>query len=447
MDSTTFYRKYRPQTFAELDLTEVRTSLISIFAARRFPQALLFAGPKGTGKTSAARLIAKAVNCLHLRRGEPCNHCPSCLAVNAGTDLDLIEIDAASNRGIDDIRELRNQIKLAPVKNRYKVYIIDEAHMLTNEAFNALLKTLEEPPPHALFILCTTDLHKLPDTIISRCLRFTFRRATLPELLRSLAKVVDQEKLVVEDGVLASIAQAADGSFRDAQKLLEQLSLGHSKITLVAAQQLLGQDDSTNPARFIALLKLKKSAELLQEIARLVQNGVDFDAYLLRLLHHLRLDLVNNLDLLKLFLPVAAQLKTSPLAPLPLEIAVVDYCQGVGMSSSKSSNPLGPLVPPKPSAFSSRPLPAHFWPDLLAAVHPQNHSVEGLLRSARPLKLEDDCLTIEVFYKFHREQLTVPKCREIVERAASQLLGRTLKLKCVLGTKSDILDIAKEIFK
>jgi DNA polymerase-3 subunit gamma/tau len=173
-----------------LDLTAIRTNLTQVFASGHFPQALLFAGPKGTGKTSAARLVAKAVNCSHLQKGEPCNHCSSCLAIDAGNDLDLLEIDAASNRGIDDIRELRDKIRLSPVKNRYKIYIIDEAQMLTNEAFNALLKTLEEPPAHAIFILCTTVPQKLPETIISRCLRFNFSQAKQDEILRSLTRVI-----------------------------------------------------------------------------------------------------------------------------------------------------------------------------------------------------------------------------------------------------------------
>ncbi|MFH1840593.1 MAG: DNA polymerase III subunit gamma/tau [Candidatus Shapirobacteria bacterium] len=452
MDSKTFYRKYRPQTFAELDLADIRSSLTQVFASGRFPQALLFSGPKGTGKTSAARLVAKAVNCLDLREGEPCNRCANCRAISAGTDLDLLEIDAASNRGIDDIRELREKINLSPVKNRYKVYIIDEVHMLTNEAFNALLKTLEEPPPHAVFVLCTTDPQKLPETVISRCLRFNFSKASQSEIIRSLTKVIKTEKLRVEEGVLAAIAAGCDGSFRDAQKFLEQLSLQCPQITLVSAQKFLGQSEGTNPARLIELLKLKKTQKALQEVARLVDIGADLNDYLLRLLNFLRQDLIKNLDLIKFFLPLAAQIKISPIASLPFEIAVVDYCQAVSRPS------VFPLAPPlnslKPPIFSSSELPAGFWNNLLAAVHPQNHSVEGLLRSARPLELADGCLTLEVFYKFHQEQLTTAKCRDIVEKAAAQLLGHSIKVKCLLGKRSlvkspkpDIIEVAKEIFK
>ena len=210
MESTTFYLKYRPQKLADLDLREVREGLLRIVKGGKFPHALLFAGPKGTGKTSAARIFAKVVNCQNPKDGEPCNQCDACREITKGTAMDLIEIDAASNRGIDDIRALRETIKLSPVKLKYKVYIIDEVHMLTLEAFNALLKTLEEPPTHAIFILCTTEPDKLPETIISRCLRFNFRKAKIEEIVEGpLKRAVENESFEVEDCLLYT-SDAAD---------------------------------------------------------------------------------------------------------------------------------------------------------------------------------------------------------------------------------------------
>src|SRR3990167_6528347 len=212
-----YYLKYRPQKISDLDIKEVSSALGEILAAKDVPHAFLFVGPKGTGKTSAARIVAKAVNCTAKRGnppagGEPCNKCEACLSLSRGNALDLIEIDAASNRGIDDIRDLREKIRLAPANLSKKVYIIDEAHMLTKEAFNALLKTLEEPPEHAMFVLCTTEPQKLPETIISRCLHIAFKPPTDEEMKRSLRRVAKGEGLQIDDEGFAQISKLSSGS-------------------------------------------------------------------------------------------------------------------------------------------------------------------------------------------------------------------------------------------
>src|SRR3989344_5121921 len=233
----TFYLKYRPQTAAGLDLHSVRQEFEAILASGRFAHAYLFAGPRGTGKTSAARILAKIVNCKRnekasdsgKRLSEPCNVCVSCREITQGNALDLFEIDAASNRGIDDIRELRERIKLAPARSRFKVYIIDEVHMLTQEAFNALLKTLEEPPLHALFILCTTEPQKLPATILSRAQRFSFLRPTVAQITTRLEQIAKSEKWGFGKEALHEIAKAADGAFRDAEVLLEKIAAVNTK--------------------------------------------------------------------------------------------------------------------------------------------------------------------------------------------------------------------------
>lgn len=239
-----YYRKYRSQTIAEIDNTEIRETLGKALLENKFSQAYLLVGTRGSGKTSMARLIAKVVNCTERKLGEePCNKCDSCLAIAEGRALDVVEIDAASNTGVDDIRDLREKVKLAPVQGKFKIYIIDEVHMLSTSAFNALLKTLEEPPTHVIFVLATTDPQKLPETIISRCLVYDFKTASKEELLRSLARVVEGEKIVVEEGVLEKVAELGKGSFRDAQKILEQLAMKGGKISL--EQTAEGSSDST----------------------------------------------------------------------------------------------------------------------------------------------------------------------------------------------------------
>ena len=213
-NTMTLYLKYRPQTIEELDLSSVRESLTTIIKSGKIPHALLFSGPKGTGKTSAARILAKVINCESPANFEPCNKCAQCVAITKGSSLDVIEMDAASNRGIDDIRSLREAVKLSPVSARTKIYIVDEAHMLTTEAANAFLKTLEEPPSHVVFILATTNPEKLIPTVRSRLTSVVFPRAKPAEIKRQLRRVVDGEKWQVEEDALDIIATASEGSFR-----------------------------------------------------------------------------------------------------------------------------------------------------------------------------------------------------------------------------------------
>ncbi|MEA3355077.1 MAG: DNA polymerase III subunit gamma/tau, partial [Patescibacteria group bacterium] len=271
-----YYLKYRPQTIFELDLERARNSLGEILRAKDIPHAFLFVGPKGTGKTSSARIVAKAVNCLKPKNGEPCNKCSNCKLIIEGKSLDIIEIDAASNRGIDDIRDLREKIKLVPSVLKVKVYIIDEVHMLTTEAFNALLKTLEEPPKHAKFILCTTEPHKIPGTIVSRCVKVEFNKAKVEEIVRSLKRVVKGEKLKISDKDLSLIAKRAGGSFRDGVKILEQLSFSGLKISSKKVNELLSGGSGENLIDdFLIMVYKKETKKALNWLAKVIDGGMN----------------------------------------------------------------------------------------------------------------------------------------------------------------------------
>ena len=273
------YRKYRSQTFADLVGQDASSrALQGALIGGRVSHAYLFSGSRGTGKTSAARLLAKALNCTGRPRdsAEPCNKCQSCLEMTAGSALDLIEIDAASNRGIDEIRDLREKVNLAPALGPFKVYIIDEAHMLTEPAFNALLKTLEEPPPHVVFVLCTTDAQKIPLTVIGRCQQFVFRRHSEDQIVARLTHIANAEKVSVDGEAMQLIARTAQGSMRDAVGLLDQLvPLASGPISLDGARSLLGIADPRLLDSLLDHVLEGRAAEALDELNRIYSAGAE----------------------------------------------------------------------------------------------------------------------------------------------------------------------------
>lgn len=283
------YRKWRPRKFAELYGQEhVASTLVNALTSNRVAHAYLFTGTRGTGKTTAGRLLARALNCTDLRHGEPCNRCATCKVHLSGRSLDLIEIDAASNRGIDDVRALRDRIGFA-AQGKRKVYLIDEAHMLTDAAFNALLKVLEEPPEHIVFVLATTEVHKIPATILSRCQRFDFKRASTDDLVTNLARIVVAEEMHMDPNVLGLIAEAATGSHRDAVSLLDQLTTTYGK-TLEAdvVKVSLGFIGGDHVPKMVAALRGRDLAAGLQVISGVRDGGHDLRQYQRELVTELR---------------------------------------------------------------------------------------------------------------------------------------------------------------
>jgi len=304
------YRKYRPQDFDEVVGQEaiVRT-LKNAITSGQVRQAYLFAGPRGTGKTSLARILAKGLNCVQGPTPTPDKVCNPCVTIANGTSLDVIEMDAASQRGIDDIREIRERVVLQPAEGRYKVYILDEAHQLTDAAWNALLKLIEEPPPHLVFVFCTTDLSKVLPTVRSRCQTFVFARPRLPELVRLLRRVADGEGIQVPDQALALVARGARGSFRDAVSTLDQLaSATENEITVQSVLQLLGAVEEEALFRLCDLVVDRDTAGALTFVEELSEQGQDLGRLVVDLLEHLRhLMLVQHMGEVPDTLPVTEE--------------------------------------------------------------------------------------------------------------------------------------------
>lgn len=330
------YQKYRPSSFKGLVAQEhVKTTLQNALKKDMLTHAYLFCGPRGTGKTSTARLLAKAINCQNLdaKTYEPCNECDICIQINKGSLVDLVEIDAASNRGVDEIRDLRESVKFAPTQSKNKVYIIDEVHMLTKEAFNALLKTLEEPPKNVYFILATTELHKIPDTIVSRCQRFGFRRINIEDISNHLAYICDEEKVKFEKKALEKVSLRSEGCMRDALSLLDQL-ISFGDVNTENLNQILGssQNDSVND--FVENLINSRITENLEIINQIHKDGVNLDEFCKSFIDCLQTKMIENLknqivsqkiiEISKHWMQIYNEFKQSNNLKFALEIICID---------------------------------------------------------------------------------------------------------------------------
>ena len=296
--SQTLYRKYRPKNFSEvIAQAHIVRTLSNAVKNNRIGQAYLFTGPRGTGKTSIARILAKTINCTDLKEAVTCEKCPACALINENKTLDIIEIDAASNTGVDNIRELRETVALPPTILKYKVYIIDEVHMLSTGAFNALLKTLEEPPSHVVFILATTEIHKVPETIKSRCQRFDFSRFPIENIIEKLAGIAQAEKVSIDKESLEMIAIAAEGGMRDAESLLSQIiSLEDKKITAAEVEEILGTTDKKIIGQVARMIIEDNPSQAIEMINNLLTDGYDMMVFNKALINYFRQLMILQVD-------------------------------------------------------------------------------------------------------------------------------------------------------
>jgi len=488
------YRKYRPQDFDEVVGQEaiVRT-LKNAITSDQVRQAYLFAGPRGTGKTSLARILAKGLNCEQGPTPTPDKVCNACVTIANGTSLDVVEMDAASQRGIDDIREIRERVVLQPAEGRYKVYILDEAHQLTDAAWNALLKLIEEPPPHLVFVFCTTDLSKVLPTVRSRCQTFVFARPRLPELVRYLRRVADGEQIQVPDQALALVARGARGSFRDAVSTLDQLaSATENDITVQAVLQLLGAVEEEALFRLCDLVVDRDTAGALTFLEELAEQGQDLGRLVVDLLEHLRhLMLVQHMGEVPDSLPVTAETRERLHAQanqlgeaavirlvdllavavedmrqggdprLPLELALVKVTRpGADLSREslayrleqlesrghhpgpapearlqEAPPPAAPAAPPSRPSLELEQLQEAWQRTIVPAVEERSIPAASVLREAHPAGLADDTLTVEFpsSASFHRQLAEEPKNATLLADALYEVTGRKLGLAFAEG--------------
>ncbi|OGH69167.1 MAG: DNA polymerase III, subunit gamma and tau [Candidatus Magasanikbacteria bacterium RIFCSPHIGHO2_01_FULL_47_8] len=458
----TLYRKYRPSTFADVYGQEhLITTIKNEIALGKIAQAYLFSGPRGVGKTTTARLLAKAVNCLTRKEGqfEPCNACGACEQINAGRHIDVIEVDAASQTGVDNVREnIIENAQFKPTTAKYKVFIIDEVHMLSNSSFNALLKTLEEPPAHVIFILATTELHKLPATVISRCQRFNFKKIGYDEMLARLKKISEEEKIKVDKEVFGRIINKSDGCLRDAESLLGQVfSLDLKKITVEDAQMILPSSNVESIIEFLEAITQGDGARALKLINTLTEEGINLDQFAYDTIEVLHACLITKATLtpagqdyseesLKKIKKIAGtlsvprlitlidralarrlEIKTAPLPQLPLELLAMEFSDAAADANPPTSNV---------SPISYLPSPADPSPFTL---HPTNSPAPAEVEPAKPTHRFTETIKNAIAHITHDQPIKTTlaeikgKWNEVVTKISATAPSLTFMLKmCVV---------------
>jgi DNA polymerase-3 subunit gamma/tau len=488
-----FYNKWRPHRWEDVVGQEhVVQTLQNAVAAERVAHAQLFAGPRGTGKTTTARLLAKAVNCLDEDLGNrPCDKCENCKAVNKGSFLDLIEIDAASNTSVEDVRDLRDKINFRPNQGKFKVYIIDEVHMLSTAAFNALLKTLEEPPPHAMFILATTEVHKIPATVLSRCQRHEFRRIPVKDIVHYLKKIVKKEKIEAEEEALTLVARQATGAMRDAISLLDQLASTGKPVTLELAQEVLGTATSQSVLNLWEAILKRDAAAGLEHIHKTLDEGTDPRQFARQIVEYLRnlllvrlgnanqvdvtpeihqkmaehaqgLEVPELLRMIQVFSRAAAEGKANWMPALPLEMALMDVLEP--SSSTSVAAPPSPARavkrPPlavepvfqratelpaekKASASAGEPAPVDAqtarrldenWRQVYVQLNKINAPLAALVNSARSRRLENGILTLGFPSDILKEKMEKNDSLQTTQEVLKKVFKEDILIRCVVLT-------------
>jgi DNA polymerase-3 subunit gamma/tau len=456
-------RKYRPQTFEELVGQEhVTTTLVNALESRRLAHAYIFSGPRGCGKTTTARILAKALNCVKGPTAHPCGECPLCREILAGTcPDDVIEIDGASNRGIDQIRELRDTVKYAPVRGRYRIYIIDEAHQITEAGFNALLKTLEEPPPHAVFMMATTEAQKIPGTILSRCQRFQLKPISPLDTQKQLKKILEKENMTVGDEALLEVARASHGSLRDALSLLDQaVANGPRGVTGEQIRSLLGFLPQEQVKNFVETIDSGSSEKVLGAVQKAVEEGFDLFQLAEDLLehHHGRLlaEAAHDTGLLERRLRILSRclsdMRRSASPRITFELACLDMAQETVSvdellerleNLEKLLDEKTPRTPPSPplgtmslrGTSPTRPTPASLpqaWTKLLEDARDKKPLLQNFLLKARWENQPGNILHIICGGDFHKQQI-LPHL-SFIQESLEKNTGQKLSVQCVLGT-------------
>ncbi|MGI5920311.1 MAG: DNA polymerase III subunit gamma/tau [Syntrophomonadaceae bacterium] len=478
MSYLALYRVWRPGCFKEVvGQEQTVTALRNAVKEERLSHAYLFSGPRGTGKTSVAKILAKAANCENLNAGEPCNQCSACRDITNGNFMDVVEIDAASNRGIDEIRDLRSKVRILPAQGKKKVYIIDEVHMLTTEAFNALLKTLEEPPDSVIFILATTELHKIPATILSRCQNYSFRRLTVDEISNQLARVAKANDIELQDRAGELISRRANGGLRDALSLLDQIfSYKGQSITVQDVLDVLGLVDEEFMARLMeavfaqdipvvietlgaALNQGKEAPQIIQEAAlylrdllmyQLVGNQAELSLITeegKKLLETQKSRVNKNqiMQALKLLMDAGEKLKYGDGQRFLLEICFMGVINIFALEKSQPAAlaPQPKVKPAAPERVNKDPSHAALWNKLLAGVKEKKIPTHALLSQGRLLGIKDDTIYVgfRKGYKFHKEKMEEKSNRDIFEAVLKEVLGRELESQFIFLDDNQYNDI------
>jgi len=478
------YRKYRPQDFSEvIGQDHIKTILKNALKTERTSHAYLFTGPRGTGKTSVARILAKAVNCEKLSEGEPCDTCENCQRIAQNHFLDLVEIDAASYTGVDNIREIIEHVKFTPTSGKFKVFIIDEVHMLSRAAFNALLKTLEEPPEHAMFILATTEIHKVPATIISRTQRFDFRAASEADIIELFERVIPDLKVEVSKDARTLIARAAHGSLRDALSILDQvIAFSDKEVSLDVVEGILGVSRVEIHQKLLGSLLARDQSVAGKLVRDLSFEGKDLVEFSRGFLEYLRLVLLLKmgvekiedlglareeggelqkqseevsaarlLQIVRSVMQVYRESKLAPVSEVPLLAAVLELTQE---EEPEEKKPLpstqqkvsvdAPRIEPKveheaaPVATTANPSSISLsyvvdqWSEVLSKVKEYNHSLISSLRLGRLVKVEGDELVIAFPYNFHKETIDARKNKIVIEQVLEDVFRKKLKMTTAL---------------